>query len=108
AAEVGLGRSLEGRARGDRADRGGLEEPHAGARRARLRRRAGGCRDRRRPGAREIAGLELRAGAGRKRRVGVGKSIYGFRRGGELNGSSTETPVGSKSDTLRVTTVRPC
>jgi len=35
------------------------------------------------------------------------RAAYDFRRGSELNGSSTETPVGSKSEMLRVTTVRP-
>jgi hypothetical protein len=40
--------------------------------------------------------------------VRIGKQAYGVRRGGELNGSRVETPVGSKSETLRVTTVRPC
>ena len=60
AAEVGLGRSAQGCARRDRADRCRPQEPHAGARRARLRRRAGRCRDRGRQGAREIAGADLR------------------------------------------------
>ena len=57
AAEMGLGRSAEGCARRDRADRGRAQEPHAGARRARLRRRAGRCRDRGRQGARAALGL---------------------------------------------------
>ena len=43
AAEMGLGRSAEGCARRDRADRCRPQEPHAGAGRARLRRRAGRC-----------------------------------------------------------------
>ena len=34
--------------------------------------------------------------------------FYDFRFGRRLNGSRTATPVGSKSDTLRVTTVSPC
>ena len=60
AAEVGLGRSAEGCARRDRADRCRSQEPHAGARRARLRRRAGRRRDRSRQGAREVARPDLR------------------------------------------------
>ena len=35
-------------------------------------------------------------------------ACYGFRLGRRLNGSRTATPEGSKSDTLRVTTVSPC
>ncbi len=60
AAEMGLGRSAQGRARRDRADRCRPQEPHAGAGRARLRRRAGRWRDRRRQGAREVARSDLR------------------------------------------------
>ena len=62
AAEVGLGRSAEGCARRDRADRCRPQEPHAGAGRARLRRRAGRCRDCCRQGAGEIARPDLRIG----------------------------------------------
>ncbi len=70
AAEMGLGRSAEGCPRRDRADRGRAEEPDPGARRARLRRRAGRCRDRRRPGARGSAGPGLRqCRAGRAARL---------------------------------------
>src|SRR5205085_8829673 len=35
-------------------------------------------------------------------------AFYAFRLGRRLNGSRTATPVGSKSDTLRVTMVSPC
>ncbi|HYD30134.1 MAG TPA: phage portal protein [Azospirillaceae bacterium] len=61
AAEVGLGRSAEGRTGRDRADRRRPEEPHPGAGRARLRCRTGRRRDRRRPRARTAPGAGVRS-----------------------------------------------